>query len=291
VFSRNPNEILAKLRKARIDTRIGLELHVLLSASRVRFSSSGSDTPPLLTLKRNGMKFSFLYAHEFKRIYRDIFATHMYSFESDTPSPLIIDCGAHLGIAVLYFKTLYPRSRIVAVEANPETFKLLRRNVAQNDLEGVRLVNAAVAASEGQINFYVPSGDKRYSWGDTAIADLWGSKRRRIQVPALLLSRFLEESVALLKLDIEGLEGLVLREARGNLHNVRNLILEFHGRPGDAGNRLDDVVSLLETSGFRYRMRQHGHEVSRPQIDETKRFFLMIYAHREGTPVPRAALA
>jgi hypothetical protein len=40
-------------------------------------------------------------------------------FKTDSRNPIIIDCGANIGVATIYFKRLYPDSRILSFEANP----------------------------------------------------------------------------------------------------------------------------------------------------------------------------
>ena len=65
--------------------------------------------------------------------------------------------GANIGVATLYFKTLYPNSKIYAFEPVPETFELLKKNVG--NLEGVEIFPYAVG-SEGEITIsYSEAGD------------------------------------------------------------------------------------------------------------------------------------
>jgi len=96
----------------------------------------------------NGFKVSYRNGYELEVIYDDIFAKNVYFFKSENPEPHIIDCGGHIGLAVLYFKSLYPRARIVTFEPNPETFFLLRENIVQNNLSGVRAINMAVSRED-----------------------------------------------------------------------------------------------------------------------------------------------
>lgn len=44
--------------------------------------------------------------------------------------PVIIDCGANIGLASIWFAIQFPKARIYAVEPDPENLDLLRRNVA-----------------------------------------------------------------------------------------------------------------------------------------------------------------
>ena len=68
-------------------------------------------------------------------LYREIFARQQYYFRAETESPLILDCGANLGMASLYFKWLYPKARVRAFEPDPSTFELLKQNLARNGVD------------------------------------------------------------------------------------------------------------------------------------------------------------
>src|SRR5437773_1931564 len=117
--------------------------------------SRSSGNMILKTRKIDGISFSFLNEKEFEFLYHEIFKVEEWRFTAKTPSPFIIDCGAHIGISVLYFKKLYPRAKIAAFEPNPDTFKLLELNIRQNNLSDVKLVNAAISNStEEGIDFY-----------------------------------------------------------------------------------------------------------------------------------------
>src|SRR5438105_3045769 len=121
------------------------------------------------TTTLDGIAFSFINKEEFAMIYDEVFRYKPYSFSATTSSPVILDCGAHIGVSILFFKKLYPHAKIIAFEPSRETFKLLKLNVEQNNLHDVELVNAAVSDRAGEIDFYVTKDDfetedNLYSW-------------------------------------------------------------------------------------------------------------------------------
>jgi FkbM family methyltransferase len=59
-------------------------------------------------------------------------------------TPLLLDCGANIGLSALYFHDQFPQARIVAVEPDPDNFAMLQQNVSA---AGVIAVQAAVASS------------------------------------------------------------------------------------------------------------------------------------------------
>src|SRR5690606_6701996 len=104
---------------------------------------------PLVSHQLDGFK---VFAGDFPTLiglYREIFLDEIYRFSAACEAPFIVDCGANIGMSVLYFKTLYPESRIVAFEPNPSAFALLEKNVAVNQLDGVSLFNYAISDVEG----------------------------------------------------------------------------------------------------------------------------------------------
>jgi FkbM family methyltransferase len=221
---------------------------------------------------------------EFARICDDVFAGHEYAFETRNRRPYIIDAGAHVGVATHDFKRRYPRARVLALEANPATVALLRRNVSHNGLDDVRVVHAALAPQAGEIALYTGGEEASSSWGDSAVRQPWHEEAHAatVRVPAVTLSSLLTEPVDMLKLDIEGLETAVLAEAAPLLHRVRRIALEFHGTRANPDNDVSRLANTLESAGFRVDVRQFGASVAIPAIQRDDPFWLMIHATRPG---------
>src|SRR5215471_7593686 len=75
-----------------------------------------------------GEPLELIDASSFIWMYREIFDLEIYRFNAKTKRPYIIDCGANIGLSVLYFKQLYPESQIVAFEPDEAVFAVLSRN-------------------------------------------------------------------------------------------------------------------------------------------------------------------
>lgn len=230
-----------------------------------------------------GFRFFCRNREEFERICQDVFDGHEYAFETRQPAPRIIDAGAHVGAATHYFKRRYPAARILAIEANPVTFALLQRNIAQNQLTGVTATQAALAPQAGEVTFYASaSDDEPGAWGDSVVRQPWheGEGTSVVHVPAVTLSSLLAEPVDLLKLDIEGMETAVLTEAAPRLRNVRQVILEFHGTRRNPDNAIDRLIRTLRDAGFTPEIRQFGQVVKPSGIQEDDPYWLMVRAER-----------
>ncbi len=57
--------------------------------------------------------------------FEEIFEQEIYQFNPRTEKPLIIDCGANIGLATIYFKQQYKKSKVLAFEPDPEILVVL----------------------------------------------------------------------------------------------------------------------------------------------------------------------
>jgi FkbM family methyltransferase len=117
------------------------------------------------------------------------------------------------------------RYSLMAVEAEPTHFAWLKENLHDNrvDLNHCRLVQAAVAARDGQIGFHVGNAENSYgqSIGGDTIVEAFG-------LPTLLLPF---DVVDLIDMDVQGAELDVLASSKAVLdQKVRRIYIETHGQ-------------------------------------------------------------
>jgi len=96
--------------------------------------------PGVFQLK--GRNFHFTSGPELLHSLKEIFVGDIYKMKFDTGTPYIIDCGANMGMSILYYKQMAPDARIVAFEPDVNNFELLKKNV--EELSGVKIYNQAV---------------------------------------------------------------------------------------------------------------------------------------------------
>jgi len=70
--------------------------------------------------------------YELLKTYKEIFVCEIYRFESLSTNPIIIDCGANIGISSLYFKTIYPNATLIAFEPDDSLADIFQQNMVQN---------------------------------------------------------------------------------------------------------------------------------------------------------------
>ncbi len=195
----------------------------------------------------------------FLGLFIEIFVRREYHFTFDSPSPLILDCGSNIGVSLLYFKTTYPGSRIIAFEPDETAFGTLQENVEANRWDFVELHHAALLSQDGQIDFFSDPalpGSVIMSAYEQRVKGAEGRVTARQTVSALRLSSFVTEPVDLLKMDIEGAELDVMEDLAqtGKLPLIRQIVLEYHHHLNAGENRMARLFALLEENGFGYQI-------------------------------------
>jgi FkbM family methyltransferase len=235
------------------------------------FPAKGKHHGRVLNYQVNTYDFESL-----KFLWEEIFLRQEYYFVTDFTKPFVIDCGSHIGMSVMYFKALYPDAQILAFEPAPDHFRLLKMNIEQNALEDVTLVNKALANKEGTMKFY---GD------DWAIANLFENTRsgpNATDVEVTRLSKYVNQSVDFLKMDIEGAEDMVLEDlvAADKLRLVKQMVIEYHHHLKKKVDSLSKFLKALEENNFGYQI-EAGY--SQP-YDKMVFQDIMIYAYQKQLP-------
>ncbi len=179
----------------------------------------------------------------------DIFVAGALRFESAEAEPRILDCGANVGLASLYFKRRHPRARITAFEADPDVARCCRANMANNGCGDVDVQAAAVWTEGGQVRFTREGADSGAIEGTSAgLGSVPAST-----VPAVRLRDVLqrEARIDLLKLDIEGAEHLVIPDCLDALARVSAMLVDVH-EFDPARRRAPALLEALSSAGFRY---------------------------------------
>ena len=188
---------------------------------------------------------SYTNAQELLHGFDEIFIQQLYKIELE-PNCYIIDCGANIGLSVIYLKQLFPAAAILAFEPDDHNFSLLSRNVSSFKFDNVELKNEAVWNENTTITF-TNEGSMSSKVDQKANA---GKK-----IKASRLKDFLNKKVDFLKIDIEGAEYAVIKDVQEMLFNVQNLFLEYHGS-FNQNNELVDIFNILCNSGFQFYIKE-----------------------------------
>lgn len=165
---------------------------------------------------------------------------------------LVVDVGANIGYyTLLASRALKTNGRVIAFEPASVNFNLLERNVEENFLNNVKIEKKALGAKSGKT--YVYLNDKNY--GDsTTYETKEGRKKEKIAKITLddYFSRS-EDSIDLLKIDIQGSELKALRGAKKLLGKGRIKVIISELWPEGmkrAGDKWEEYISYLKLNGF-----------------------------------------
>jgi FkbM family methyltransferase len=184
----------------------------------------------------------------------EVFGDRIYEIDLPCYPRTIVDLGANIGASVHYFHQRYPGAQILAVEADPSTYRKLVANVSA--LPGVRCRCLAIGDADGVATFYSSSESCVSSLTPRSYHEGIPSVERGIQVPVRRLETLLREErighVDLLKIDIEGAEFQILG-ACARL-NVRALVGEIH--PRLVGRDAAECLAML--GGYTVQSQNYG---------------------------------
>jgi FkbM family methyltransferase len=176
--------------------------------------------------------------------YKEIFENEIYRFDAGNATPRIMDCGANIGLSVLYFKKLYPDASITAIEADPRIFTYLAKNLDAFGGPSVKILQKAVTAGEGEILFHHEGADAGCLLREGEESS--GASR----VASVKLDELITEPVDFLKMDIEGAEIDALLSC-SRLGDVKRLFVEYHSF-ANRKQRLQELLQFFTEHGFRY---------------------------------------
>jgi len=193
--------------------------------------------------------------------WRDIFVKRTLDFAARSPAPRILDCGANVGLASLFFKRRYPQARITAYEADPSLFAILDANMKANQAEDVETVHAAVWTKSQPVTFLCEGSDIGMIDGLPGAVN--GESRT---VPGVRLRDVLStEHVDLLKLDIEGAEDAVLADCDPVIDRVGAIVLDLHELEPSI-RQAPRVLERLTRHGFIYAIDEFVPHLWRPPV-------------------------
>jgi FkbM family methyltransferase len=200
-----------------------------------------------------GRKIHFKNGSELLYSLKEIYIDEIYKIGFDTKTPYILDCGANIGLSILYLKELFPSARITGFEPDDSNFSLLQKNTA--DLENVTILKKAVWKENGVIQFA--------SEGSLSSKIVSEGESQTISIPSVRLRDYLTEDIDFLKLDIEGAEYEVLKDCGDALSQVKNLFIEYHGHFGTL-DQLNEIFFLLRKNHFNYYIREAAESYATP---------------------------
>lgn len=175
------------------------------------------------------------------------------------PGCVAYDIGAHAGFFSLLMSRLAgPAGRVIAFDPVPENVARLRANADANDLANIEAYTLAISDRAGEAQFSMHASSLEGALSDSA-ADTTGATTtvRTITIDELVRDGM--PAPDLMKIDVEGAEGAVLRGARRTVGvHMPAIVIEIH-----TVEAAREVVDALPSS-YRFTDAVTRREVAPP---------------------------
>jgi FkbM family methyltransferase len=162
----------------------------------------------------------------------------------------IIDAGANVGFASLYFSKSFPRSTIISIEPDRSNFNALQCNIEKNKLtQCVFPLNGGIWGKTCKLNLANSFRDGR-EWS-LNLEETKANEQGMIDAFSLedLMKKYTFATIDFLKIDIEGGEKNLFDYwsiDHSVLKRVKFLAIEIHDEMADRSQ----ITSVLKQSGF-----------------------------------------
>jgi FkbM family methyltransferase len=169
----------------------------------------------------------------------------------------VVDVGAYIGTHTIAFAHFVgPTGRIISIEPQPITFELLKSNIEINSLSNIDLRNAVVSFEPAKLLIPTIQIENQSSFGSASLLSIFSSHPEdekhtdisplHIEIDAITIDLLALDACALIKIDAEGMENLVLRGARQTIEKHRPVIYA-ECNSVEAGIK---TVKLLKDTGY-----------------------------------------
>lgn len=185
---------------------------------------------------------------------KEIFVEDIYD-QQLPENAYILDCGAHIGLSVIYLKSICPSAHIVCFEPDNGNYDLLQKNIASHGLKNIEARNEAVWNENTSLHF-IQEGNMGSKIGESPNANT-------VTVKATRLKDFLNKKVDFLKLDIEGAEYKVLKDVAENLGYVDKMFIEYHGTFSQ-NKELLEILESISGAGFKFYIKEAAAVFEQP---------------------------
>lgn len=170
------------------------------------------------------------------------------------PGWTVFDVGANVGIyTILSAAGVGPTGHVYAFEPVPDVRQILLDNLSRAGAANVTIAGTAVSDAPGEVELFVNEETALTSIGRTGRGKIVAVRR----VPVCTLDAYASDRgvsrIDLLKIDVEGFEGHVLRGAEGLLERSRDVVIfselaEKNFRPLNLSR--EDVFRWLKARAF-----------------------------------------
>jgi FkbM family methyltransferase len=158
------------------------------------------------------------------QIFSQIFIQKEYDITIEGDVKIIIDCGANIGLASLYFLSKFPNAKILAIEPEKKNFSILQNNL--RNYKGAICINKGIWDKTANLEI------SDYSGGSAGFVLKESTIVSQKSISAISVGQIILQyqlfTVDILKIDIEGSEEQVFLTEPEWLNKVENIFCEIH---------------------------------------------------------------
>lgn len=158
-------------------------------------------------------------------VFIQIFIERELEFDAREVPSTIVDAGANIGLASVYFSHRFPKAKVVALEVDQANFELLTRNTS--GYANITCIRKALWSGEAQLGILNPK-DEPWAF---RVGEVSANSSAAISAVGVadLAGQFQSQRIDLLKIDIEGAEKKVFQEGVGAwIDRVGVIAVELH---------------------------------------------------------------
>ena len=143
--------------------------------------------------------------------------------------PLVIDCGANIGLSTKYFSLKYPDAVIVGVEPDDNNIKLAKLNTSLDNNENINLIEGAVLSKSGYCKFVNGAGTPNNQYQVSYTDDETDIRSYSIsEIVDMMEDKYGKCSLLIVKIDIEGSESDLFSDNTGWINKTDLIYIELH---------------------------------------------------------------
>lgn len=210
-----------------------------------------------------------------------------YLRKTITPNAVCIDIGANVGYFSMLMAKTAAQGKVYAFDPIPLNSALLRASAELNGIENIEIIESAVGGSDGEVSLSQSTDSAYSSIRDTERKPV----ERIIRVPMTTLDTFVDnrriKCVDVLKIDVEGAEGLVLDGARKLLSDAalrpRVILMELFDRnlrPYDTCALT--IIDTMWSFGYTPFFITNGAELTEFRVDRLEEFHNVLFLDKRS---------
>jgi FkbM family methyltransferase len=161
----------------------------------------------------------------------EVYVLNLYRANLLRKNNVVLDAGAGIGeFTVLASKKIGPGGRVIAIEPDPNDYKLLQLNIKRNNCANVIPINIGLAGNTGERPMEFRG--RSYTFRVDTLENI-------------LKKAGLKKRINFIKMDIEGFETEVLSQSIDIIKNTDTIAIELH-------NTKEEVDRILSKYNFHF---------------------------------------